>query len=331
MAGTLQVFTSGRAALEVTRGTDLTPTRLIYAETFTHGQTVETIHPTEHRGSYNPVYSATAGPERNTFGMEGRLSYDDAIWYGNLYFKALASGTGAGADKTWTFLPTAAADDVKTATVQLGDAASIGATTPGVKLNYVFGNTLNLHFEKNDDGAATFKADFLAAKASTQITAFTGALSDRTTIPVSCNNTTLYLDTATVGTTADPAVISVDFNLNLGPVPLYTLDGTVAANGIFRPDYRRWTATIVRQFVNDTEWDAYVAKTVRKVRCRTVGAVLGGSNYKIDLDLYGVYTNREWSDVNGIITETLTLEQVYDTTSTSDHSLVVVNATAAIT
>jgi hypothetical protein len=330
VAGTLQVFTSARAALEVTRGTDLTPTRLIYGETFTHGQTVATIRPTEHRASYNPVYSAAAGPEKNTFGMEGRVSYDDLIWLANLYFKGVASGTGAGSDKTWTFLPTAAADDVKTATIQLGDAANIGASTPGVKLNYVFGNTLNLHFEKNDDGAATFKADFLAAKAATQITAFTGALSDRTTIPASCNNTGVFIDTTTIGTTPDTAVISVDFNLALAPVPLYTLDTTTAANGIFRPDFRRWSATIVRQYVNDTEWDKYVDKTVRKIRVRTTGPVLGGSNYKIDLDLYGAYTNREWTDVDGIITETLTLEQVYDTTATADHQLVVVNASSTI-
>lgn len=327
----LSVFTSARAALEAARGTDLTPTRIIYGEEFTHSQSVATIRPTEHRASYNPVYSAAAGPESNTLRIAGRMTYDDLIWYGNLFVKAVSSGTGAGADKTWTFLPTANADDVKTATVQLGDAVSIGATTPGVKLNYVFGQTLNLHWEKNDDGAMTFAADFLAAKAATQITAFTGALADRTTIPVSCNNTVVYIDSSTIGSTADNNVIAVDWTLDLAPVPLYTLDGTTAARDVYRPDFRRWTATITRQFANDTEWDKYVDKTVRKVRVRTTGAALGGSNYKVDLDLYGAYTNREWSEVDGIITEVLTLEQVYDTSATADFQLVVVNATASIT
>jgi hypothetical protein len=253
------------------------------------------------------------------------------VWYANLFFKAVASGTGATADKTWTFLPTAAADDVKTATVQLGDVAAISATTPGVKLNYCFGQSLNLHWEKNDDGAATFRADFLAAKASTQITAFTGSLSDRTTVPVSCNGTTVYIDGTTIGTTADSNVIAVDFNLELGPVPLYTLDGTIAAKDIYRPDFRRWTASITRQYSTVTEWTAYVAKTTRMVRVRTTGATLGSSNYQIDLDLYGTYTNREWSDVDGIITEVLTLEQIYNTAATADHQMVIVNADAAIT
>jgi len=91
MAVPLSVFTSARAALEATRGLDLTPTRIIYAEEFTHGQTVQTIRPSERRGSYNPVYSSVAGPETNTLSMSGRASYDDMAWLGNLFFKAVAS------------------------------------------------------------------------------------------------------------------------------------------------------------------------------------------------------------------------------------------------
>jgi hypothetical protein len=327
----LQVFTSARAALETVRGTSLTPTRLIYGEEFAIEQTVETIRPTELRASYNPVYSASAGPERNAFRMSGRMSYDDLIWHASLFFKGGVSPTGAGADRTWTFLPTAASDDLKTATVQLGYVDTIGASAPGVEVNYVFGDTFNLHFEKNNDGALTFASTFLAAKASTQISAFTGALSDRAVVLASCNNTTAFIDTTTIGTTGDANVISLDFNLSQSPVPLYTLDGTTAARAVYRPTHRRWSSTIVRQFANDTEWDKYVDKTPRKVRLRTTGPVLGGSNYKIDLDLYGVYTNRTWTDVDGIITETLTLEQIYDATATADHQLVVVNAATAIT
>jgi hypothetical protein len=327
----LKVFTSARAALESVRGTDLTPTRIIYGEDFTHEQTVATIRPTEYRGSYNPVYSASAGPETNTLSISGRMSYTDAIWYGNMFFVALASGTGGGADKTWTFTPAAATDNVKTATVQLGYVDTI-ATTPAVKLNYCIGQSLNLHWEKNDDGAVTFKADFLSAKAASQITAFTGSLSDRVTVPASSNGTTVYIDTVSaIGSTADTTVIAVDFNLDLGPVPLYTLDGTTAAAAVYRPNHRTWTAEITRQFTNDTYWDDYQDKTTQKVRVRTLGAGLGSSNYKIDLDLYGTITNRTIADVDGIVTEVLSLSQIYDTGAGADHSLVVVNEVASIT
>jgi hypothetical protein len=326
----LKVFTSARAALEATRGTDLTPTRLIYGESFEHDQTIATIRPEELRNSYEGFFSASAGPERNTLAVNGRVSYDDLIWWANLFMKAVASGTGGAADKTWTFLPTVTADDVKTATIQLGYADTI-ATAPGIKLNYCIGDEFNLHFEKNDDGALTFSGKLLSAVANTQITAFTGSLSDRTVTLASANNTQVYLDATTIGTTADLNVTAVDWTVNLGPVPFYALNNSASASNTYRPNHKVWTATITRQFNSATEWSIYASKAERKVRVRTVGPALGGTNYKIDLDLYGVYTGRSWADVDGIITEQITMEPLWDTTALASHQLVVVNATASIT
>lgn len=326
----LKVFTSARAALETTRGTDLTPTRLIYGEAFELDHTVATIRPDELRNSYEPVFSAAAGPERSTVTMTGRVSYDDLIWHANMFYKAVASGTGAGADKTWTFTPSNSTDDVKSHTLQLGDSAAI-ATSPGIKLNYGMGDEFNIHYEKNDDGAATFSARYMYAKALTQITSFTGALSDRTVTLASCNNTLVKIDTTTIGTTTDTAVVAVDFTLNLSPTPFYALDNTVAAQAVYRPNWRRWKAEITRQYSTATEFSAYQAKTVRKVRVLTTGPALGGSNYSITQDMYGVYTDRKYAEVDGIVTEVLTLEPVFDTTTSTSTSLVVVNATASIT
>jgi hypothetical protein len=172
------------------------------------------------------------------------------------------------------------------------------------------------------------EATFLAATAATQITAFTGSLSDRVVTYASTNNTTVYSDPGgTIGATADSYIIAVDWTLSLNPVPLYTLDATTAAKAIYRPQHRTWTATVTRQFFNDTHWDDYVDKTVQKIRVKTSS----GATRNIQLDLYGVYTARSWSEVDGIITEELTLEPVYDTTSTSDHNLVVVCDEATVT
>lgn len=327
------VFTSARAALEVTRGTSLTPTRIIYAEAFTPTNEVATIRPEEQRASYEGFFSAAAGPERSTVEMAGRMSYDDMIWHANLFWKAVASGTGAGTDKTWTFVPTNTSDDVKTTTIQLGDSAAI-ATSPGIQLSYCMGDEFNIHYEKNDDGAATFTSRLMSAKALTQITAFTGALSDRVTVPVSCNNTVVKIDTTTIGTTTDTAVTAVDFTLNLSPVPFYTLDGTTAAQAVYRPAHRTWTAQITRQYSNATEFSAYQAKTVRKIRVVTTSStIIAGSAvpYSMQQDMYGVWTGRTYADVDGIVTEVLTLEPVFDTGTSSSTSLIVTNATASIT
>jgi hypothetical protein len=326
----LEVFYSGRAALEATRGTDLTPTRLIYFDSCTEEQDVATIRPAEHRNSYNAYYAATAGREQNVLTFTGKLSFNDAAWWAQMFFKSVPSGTGGGADKTYAFLPSAATDDVKSTTFQLAYADTI-ATAPGYKYNYALGQTFNLHFEKGDDAAVTFKAALLAAKSATSIAAFTGALTDRSVVLASANSTIAYIDTTTIGSTADPKVISVDWTVDLGPVPLYTLDGTTAAQAIYRPKYRTWTATVTRQYDAANERSAYTAKTVRKLRIKTTGPTLGGSTYLLQLDLYGVYTGRRTGSVDGIVTEELTFEPVYDTASTSDHSLTVVTSETSIT
>lgn len=323
----LRVFTSARAGLEATPGTGVTPTRIIYGEQFTHEQTVATIRPEELRNNYEGFFSSAAGPERNTFGMSGRMSFDDAVWHANMFIAPLGTASGtAGAAYTYTFTPSGTADNVKRASVQLGYADTI-ATAPGVSLVGVVGNQFHLHWEKNDDGALTFDTDYFTAGTATQITAFTGALSDRSTTPTSMFKTLVTLDATTIGTTSDSAVISVDWTLNLAPVPLYTLNNSAGATATYRPNHRTWTATIRRQYSNDTEWDIYQSKAERKVRILSIGPALGGTFYTVQLDLYGVYTDRKWSDVDGIITEDLTLEPYADTgAGTISHQMVVVTS-----
>lgn len=323
MAVPLTVFTSARAALEVTRGTSLTPTRILYGESFNPTHTVQTIRPEELRGSYEGFFQAGPGPETTTLEVAGRASYDDLVWWAALFYKGGVSGTG-GPPSTWTYTPTNTSDDVKTATIQLGDSAAIGAATPGIQLNYCMGDSLNLHYEKNADGALTFNGKLMSAKALTQITAFTGSLSDRVTTPVSCNNTVVKIDSTTIGTTADSAVTTVDFTINLNPQPFYALDGTLAAQAVYRPAHRTWTASITRQYNAVSEFSAYVAKTIRKIRVLTTNS---SPAYSVTQDMYGVYTSRDWTEVNGIVTETMTLEPVFDVTSSTSTSLVIVNGT----
>ena len=326
MAVPLLVFTSARAALESVRGTDLTPTRLIYAESFELEHEVATIRPEERRGSYEAFFSAAPGPETSRVTMAGRVTYDDLPWHLNHFFKANTAPTGAN-PYLYAFVPTNTSDDVKTHTLQLGDVAAISAATPGVKLNYGFGDELNIHYEKNDDGAVTFSAKYLYAKALTQITAFTGSLTDRTTTPVSANNTVVKIDATTIGTTSDPAVVSVDFTYNLSPVPFYALDNTLAAQAVYRPNPRTWKAEITRQYNAVSEFSAYVAKTIRKVRVLTTT----GASAIVQHDMYGVYTGRKYADIDGIITEVLTLEPIFDTGTSSSTSISVTNTMAALT
>lgn len=321
----LKVFTSARAALESVRGTDLTPTRLIYAEEFTWEQDVASIRPVEYRNSYVPVFSAAPGREVNRFRMRGRASYDDLAWLGQMFFKSVAS-TGAN-PYVWTFTPTNTSDDVKTMTLQMAESDTI-ASAPGVKLNFLIGESLTLRWTKDDDSAMTFDAAWLSAKGATELTAFTGSLTDRTTTMVSCNNTTVYVDQASaIGTTADDTIVSVEWTLNLAPAALYTLNASTAARAVYRPNHRTWTANVTRQYTSNVLWGDYVDKTTQKVRVKTTT----GASAIAQVDFYGTIVGRSKSDVDGITTEELQLENIYDVTSSSDHSMVITNTVQTIT
>jgi hypothetical protein len=47
--------------------------------------------------------------------------------------------------------------------------------------------------------------------------------------------------------------------------------------------------------------------------------------------MYGVWTGRSYSEVDGIVTEELTLEPVFDTTTSTSTSLSITNNVATIT
>lgn len=325
----LLTLQSARAALESVRGTNLTPTRLLYFDEGSHDQAVATIRPAERRNSYFEGFRSYPGIERNTLRFAGAATFDDLIWYGNTHIKAVSSGTGAGADKTWTFVPTAATDDIKSATVQFGYADGIGATAPAWELGGCLGEELTLTWAKGS--TLRYASSLMTAEGASQISAFTGSLSDRSTVDALGTATSVYIDASTIGSTADGDILEASWVLTNGWVYLDTLNGTNTAKELLRPRPRTWRLQLTRYYRNDTELDAYVAKTLRKIRLRSLGPALGGSNYSATLDVYGIPDAYEKAEADGIGVERLTLLPQYDTTATTDFSLTVVNATASIT
>lgn len=329
----LKIFKSARAGLEAARGTDTTPVSALEFETAFHQQAVQTIRPLTLRGSYNGYLSAAAGTETNTFEMSGALSYDMAIWLANTHIKAVAGGVkGVGIDYLWTFLPTAASDDIKSASVQIGYSDGIGAGQPAVKLNYCLGDELELTWDKSGDGTVLYKSKMVSPLAATQISAFTGtATAIGATYLPSASTTAVTVDTTTIGSTADTYWDSLTFTLTNGFKNLYTLNNTTAATATFRPGPRNWKLTGSRYYQSKTEWDAYVAKTKRKIRIKSLGPVIGSSTYWINLDLYGVYTEMTWDEKDDLGFQTFTLEPLYDGTATADFIFTVTSGLVSIT
>jgi hypothetical protein len=325
------IFNHGRADVEASRGAGGTPDLKLIFDEATHAQMSRTIYPSRLSGSYEDRYSAAPGTETNEFTFAGLLDFNQMALWGSLFFKGITTGTGAGADKSWDFTPTQTSDDLKSIVIQFGVTDTLGATTPGWQVPYCVGEELSLNFSKAEDSPGiTFDARLVSPKAATQISAYTGTAPEPTLQLASHVNTAVTIDTTTLGSTADNDVTNIAFTLNNGFVNLFTLNNTTAAQDTFRPNARVWQAVISRYWRNDTELDAYLAKTVRKIRVRTTGAVLGGSTYKIDLELYGVYTGRTWQNVDGLMIEQLTLQPLYDTSAATSVDLLVVNSLASI-
>jgi len=328
----LRIMSHARAGLEATRGTSVAPTRGIPFTEATHTQSFDHIAPEELRQSLFGHYTADVGTETNSFEFSGVAGFWSLVFWANLHIKAVAAGTGAGADKTWTFLPSST-DDLKTATIEYGFADGIGATRPAWSVAGCIGSTFALNWDKSPgQSGVTFRSTLLSFKGATQISAFTGVgtYTAENGGLVKASATQVFIDTATIGTTADNDVLSVGWELQSGPQVLYTLNNTTAGVEVLRPSPWNWTARVRRYYRNNTELNARNAGTIRKMRVRTVGPVLGGGTYRLDVDLYGKYSNRTLSIADGLGVEEFTLSPVYDATAATHFSMTLVNDQATI-
>lgn len=331
----LIIAKSIRGALETTVGTPVTPTRIIYGTTAEHVSSIDAIIPDELRGSWEPNYRASAGPESNVLTRSGSLTYDDLIWELSTHVKGVVAGTLSDTTAyTWTYLPNAAlVDDTKSATVEFAYGDSI-ATTPGVRLPGLRGDELSVTWDK-PSGDVTFDSSMASAYAGVDITAFSGALSDRTgLIPISALNTTVYVDTTTIGTTVDPNFQKLSWSLTNGYSSLFTLDATNAAKLNARTAPRRWDLTATRYYANNTERALYTTKGVRKIRIKTVSTTLAGAAtvfFTATLDCYGVWEELKNAESDGFGMHALKLHQIYDSASGSSFNWTVITKTAALT
>ena len=318
-----------RAVLESSRGAGGTPVRIIEFTTGTHDQKIDVIRPQEYRSSYFGHYSSAIGTEINSFKIDGDLSYEMAAWLGKVFVNGAATASGATA-VTWAFTPLGTADNLKSALVEFGYGDGIGATAPAWSVPYVCGDQLTIKWDKKASQVG-FTADLLSPKVATQISAFTGTPSAPTVTLMSPSVTKVYIDTTTIGSTADNYVISAEWQLKNNFKNLYTLNGTNAAQDSFRPDLLEWTLKLDRYYINDTELDARNAGTLRKVRVESTGPTLGGGTYKGTWDFYGVYSARTLAETDNLGIEQFTLEPQSPDGSSADYSMTIIEGDATIT
>src|SRR5688500_4575560 len=102
----VEVLASARGALEATRGSDTTPTRILYFENATHDQDVGTLIPPESWANYTPNRRAYPGLEADGMHFDGDVTTQQIVFWLNLAVDAEAPGTLTDTSAyTWTFLP----------------------------------------------------------------------------------------------------------------------------------------------------------------------------------------------------------------------------------
>lgn len=325
----LQYAKSLRTKLEATRGAGGTPVRIMSVTEAVWTPNIQIISPEEYRASYFGWFQAASGTESNELTFSGDLDFSTAAWLGQVFVKGGVTGTG-GTSITYAFTPSGTADDLSTVVAEYGWADSMAAGTPGVKLSYLGGDKLTVRWDKAD-ARVSYDATLVAAGTATDLTAFTGSPTSPTTSLVTVSGTQVYIDATTIGSTADPYIRSVEWSLENGFTPLYTLNGGSGAQLVARPMHRKWTLKIQRAYYNNNEYAIYKTRAERKIRLVSTGATLGSSAYKITADWYAKLEEYTRSEADGFTVEELTYTPYYDTTATTDFSWSVICADATIT
>jgi hypothetical protein len=337
-----QALLTARAALGASEGAATTPTRLMYfglPDNFdtTGLQQFQTIEDRLAWAKADGLRNIYAGIEDNTFSVSNvPVSFEDlGFLLSTVPGVVSGAGTGAGTPTTTdTSAYTRAFTPSQTVTaygatggydmhLQVGMTdliGTVGWSIPGLRMT-----DFTLTFNKRASGTDTgvlFSGTWQTPKACTDITAFTGSLSDRTqTHPIGNTNKT-YMDTSTSGTTADPEVTTAVFHWSRTPAFHDGMDDTGLHTSMHFPTFQMTELTLTRKFSDKTELNAYVAKTLRKFRLLNEGALIGAATAlnTVRLDFIGKPDSHQHTYVDGMLYATVHYQGMYDSTLLSSWS-----------
>jgi hypothetical protein len=313
MAGQEKTFEIAQAGLETVPGTAVAATRKWYVQLAPFTYTRELQWATNTTGTRYP--RRTPSYRRPAHGFTGTedLSFDDLPWVCQLLLKGGVTGGAGDAGTppayTWTFIPTAAAFDLKTATVEYG--------TPvlAYKANQVGANSATIRITPDDQ--ANWQADYeLMARKPTQ-TAMTASIGERTRELIRAPGTKLYIDAAggTIGTTQLTGRFigaSLTITNNLNYKAFAEDEDDYAANKIGIGDFIV-DAQITLEFDSDAEYADYRALATagapfeRLIRLERSGTQIHGSsvvNKRVRFDMNGYWSGitPDYRETNKIIT-----------------------------
>lgn len=329
----IQEFTYANWAKESTRGTPVAPTRKFYAS----GTGVIDIddhlsfHEAENRGTRADVVRATTQSEDANLKLE---SADGVGWDDLLIvvpsMKGGLSGSGAGADKTWTVTPSlSAANNPDSLSVDAGDDIQ------NWRFQYCMAKEWTLKAAVGE--LTSLAVEFFAQRA---IKTAKATPADNASPKIAGDLWTIKFASSLAGLPGASVQTNflLDWELKMRPGQIWRhyMDGNLYGSQHVETSIGgtlaltvESTALAVSEFV-----DKYRAQTLDFVRLRAVGPALGGSNYSAQIDV-GVLWDKPSiidSDSEGINLYKITGKVAADspTAPTQNFSAVLVNSLAAM-
>lgn len=322
-----------QAGYEATPGTAVAATRILDLEAGNANLITEQEPIIVARaGSLAPAHQAYPGPYTSRVEFSDMpVSYSDLPWWLNLVGTPVASGTGAGADKTWLHVPSETADNARRATLEVG---ARDAWPSEFRLAGCAAQSLSISIGR--EGLWRLSATLVGTLLAKQ--ARTAALAVRTVQHVPAPGTAVWLDsTSAFGTTAVAGrLLSAEVTIETGMIARRALDGNTVGPDPLAPTAtviagrRSLSASIVAIFSSIVEFDAWRAATAQRLRLRRTGPVLGGSNWRATLDLAGIWRTFAIGDSDGLVTAELELAGVLDASIAAEWRAEVVNDLATL-
>lgn len=341
---------SVRAALGASEGAATTPTRFLYlpAEAIDLSglqkfEVIEDMRGWAKRDQRADVY---AGIESNTIVFNNvPCSFED-LGFILSTIPGIVSGAGTGAGTPTTtdtsaytrvFTPSQTVTaygatggyDVHMQIAYADLLSTVGWSTPGLRLT-----DFTLNWSKRASGTdtgLTYSATWRTPKTATQITSFTGSLSDRPQTLPTGNVLKSFVDTATMGNGADPEITAAVFHFASEAAFHDGMDSTGLHTTMHFPYGFTSELSLTRKFSDTTELAAYKARTLRKVRLIAEGAVVGAATAKntIQLDFVGKEGDYTQTAIDGMIYADIPLLGTYDTTQLASWKMTTISTVSA--
>lgn len=318
-----------QAGLESTRGTAVAATRRVYGERGNawFDPTVSKEFLAESMTSYISNYRHVVTGVTAKLGIPGYVTASDLAWWGQLFWKGGVAGVlSATTVYTYTFTPTVASDDLKTATFEAQ------SDTQGYQFPFCLGEKLEISWVAGK--AVQFSADLLAQQYVAQ--AVTGAIGDRTVLNGMAGTTAqVFIDNAggTIGTTPAANVLGGKLTWTNNWMPITHNKGNLYYDDAVR-ETRSLAIELDIHFNTTTEQAALLSDAERLIRVQFVGPVIAGSagniTESVKADFYGFHTDTTFSASKAIRVVKIMGESQYDTTAGFDWAVAVANSNVTL-